>query len=535
MDPRRWLLFALLVAACGAVPAWAAEEPSPEAVGKLIYREGRLPSGGALSAVLAGGVQVQGRQAACATCHRNSGLGAAEGQIVIQPLTVPGFFAGQKNERRYARRPMVQLRELHYTDEAFERALREGQSSDGRALHPLMPRYALAPADISALRAYLSSVALQVAPGVTDSEIHFATIIAPDAAARVRDATLQVLRAMVDARNAGTRSEKHRLQVGVDRMHVNWRKWSLHVWELSGEADTWAAQLDRLYREQPVFAVLSGAGHRWQPMHDFCEEREIPCLFPNVDVPGREEPGDYNLYLSRGVLLEANVIAAHLATRLASGTVWQVRRDEPRAEAGARAFKSAWAKQGKGPVHEVVLRSAGGLEAALEQVRAAGPAALVLWLEGQDLVQVARFDVPAEIPTLASGTLLGDAWALGPPEMADRLLIAWPFALPPPEGQRFDRVRDWLVTRGIKSGDRRAQSNTYFVATMASDSIAHLGNNYSRDYLIERIEHGVDKSLASGTFPRLELGPRQRFASKGSYLARRQGLTLAPQTGWVVP
>ncbi len=538
MDLRRWLLLALLAAACGAGLAWAGEEPSLEAVGKLIYREGRLPSGGAMSAVLAGGVQVQGRPAACATCHRNSGLGAAEGQIVIQPLTVPGFFAGQKNERRYARRPMVQLRELHYTDETFERALREGQSSDGRALHPLMPRYALAPADISALRAYLSSVALQVAPGVTDSEIHFATIVAPDAEAGVRDATLQVLRAMVDARNAGTRSERRRLQAGVDRMHVNWRKWSLHVWELSGAADTWGAQLEQRYREQPVFAVLSGAGRRWQPVHDFCERSEVPCLFPNVDAPGRAEPGGYNLYLSRGVLVEADVMAAHLAAHGSKGAVWQIRRDEPRAEAGARAFQSAWERRGKGPVHEVVLRGAGRLDAALAQARAAGSGALVFWLDAGDLEQAGRTGLPADIPALASGTLLGDTPGLKAQPIARQLLIAWPFAIQRPDSEPFDRAREWLATRGISagtSGERRIHANTYFAFTMASDAVAHLGNNYSRDYLIERIEHNADKSLMSGAFPQLGLGPGQRFASKGAYLARLEGSTLRAQGGWIVP
>ena len=541
MGAPRWLPLLLLAGAyaAGSLGSLArAEAPTPELLGKRIYREGRLASGEPLSALLAGGVRVEGRQVACATCHRNSGLGAAEGQNVIQPLTVPGFFAGQKNERRYPRRAMTQLRELHYTDQTFERALREGRSADGRQLNPLMPRYALGSADIAALRAYLSNVAMQEAPGVTDSEIHFATIVAPDAQARVRDPMLQVLGAMVDARNAGTRSERHRLQAGVDRMHVNWRKWTLHVWELSGAADTWGAQLEQRYREQPVFAVLSGAGRSWQPVHDFCERSEIPCLFPNVDAPGRAEPGGYNLYLSRGVLVEADVMAAHLAARGWAGPVWQLRRDDPRAQAGARAFQAAWERQSRGPVHEVVLRGAERLDSALARASAAEPGALVLWLEAGDLEQAVRTGLPAEMPVLASGTLLGDVPGVQAQPITEQLLIAWPFAIQRPEGQRFDRVREWLGTRGIASGtagEWRVQSNTYFAFTMASDAVAHLGNNYSRDYLIERIEHNADKSLARGAFPHLGLGPGQRFASKGAYLARLSGGALSPQGGWIVP
>ncbi len=532
--PLSLLLFAL-VAVFGANSVGSAQKLSPEAVGKLIYREGRLGSGQALTATLASGVRVAGRQAACATCHRNSGLGAAEGENIIRPLTVPGFFAGQDNKRRYARRPTLQLQELHYTDTAFEHALSAGVATDGRVLNPLMPRYVLAPADVSALRAYLSSVARQASPGVTGNDIHFATIIAPDADPRVRDATLQVLHAMVDARNAGTRGEKHRLQAGIDHMHVTWRNWSLHVWELSGGVETWAAQLDRLYREQPVFAVVSGAGHRWQPVHDFCESNEIPCLFPNLDVPGRAAPSGYNLYLTRGMLLEADVMAAHLTTLGWKGPVWQIRRDDYLAEAGARAFESAWQAPGKEPVQELVLRGADRLQSALAQVRAGGPAAVVLWLEGKDLEQQVPFGLTADSPLLASGTLLGDAWPKLAAPIAQQLLIAWPFTLPAPEGRRFDPVQSWLVTRGITSGDHRTQANTYFAVRIVSDTVAHLGNNYSRDYLIERLEHSADKALTTGAFPQLGLGPGQRFASKGAYLVQVQGQALTPQSGWIVP
>ena len=60
----------------------------------------------------------------------------------------------------------------------------------------------------------------------------------------------------------------------------------MHVWELEGPSETWRAQLEALYRQQPVFAVLSGVAEgRWRPMHEFCEATQLPCLFPTTDLP----------------------------------------------------------------------------------------------------------------------------------------------------------------------------------------------------------------------------------------------------------
>lgn len=524
-------MLAGLAGLLGAMPAVAGESDL-ELLGKRLYRDGILPSGEPVVATVAGGAQTSGRQAACATCHRKSGLGAAEGENIIRPLTVPGFFAGQENTRRYARPRFVRIRQLQYSDEAFGHALRSGVAIDGRTLNPLMPRYELDAQSIAALRAYLTSVALHTAPGVTESDIHFATIITPDADPRTREATLNVLQAMVDTHNAGTRSERHRQRAGVESMHVDWRRWTLHVWELAGSADTWQAQLDRLVAAQPVFAVLSGAGRQWLPVHDFCEKQELPCLFPNVDVPGRSEPGNYTLYLSRGLLLEADVIASHLADLNVRGSVLQIRRDDDRSRTAATAFAATWRARGGAEVAEIVLRSGDTVPNAWTGAK---PAAVILWLDDTDLGQLVPDDLPGGVPIIASGTLMGEIVPTIAAGIEERLLVVWPFALPSADPADFDRVQRWIEARGIPEGNRRVQANTYFAGAMAGDAITHLANNYSQEYLIERIEHGANRSLATGAFPQVELGPGQRFASKGAYLGRLRGGALTQASPWGVP
>ncbi len=66
-----------------------------------------------------------------------------------------------------------------------------------------------------------------------------------------------------------------------------------------------------------------------------------------------------------------------------------------------------------------------------------------------------------------------------------------------------------------------------------------MGDTFSRDYFIERVEHMTEQSLSSSAiYPRLSLGPGQRFASRGSYVARfpKDGESmLMPVSEWIVP
>ena len=115
----------------------------------------------------------------------------------------------------------------------------------------------------------------------------------------------------------------------------------LHVWDLSGPSDTWAAQLEAYYKAQPVFALMSGLGNAsWRPIHDFSERFEVPCIFPQVDVPVLTERDFYTVYLSRGITLEAQALARFLRDADERGPVMQVFRRNEASAAGADAFRA---------------------------------------------------------------------------------------------------------------------------------------------------------------------------------------------------
>ena len=96
--------------------------------------------------------------------------------------------------------------------------------------------------------------------------------------------------------------------------------------------------------------------------------------------------------------------------------------------------------------------------------------------------------------------------------------MVYPFALPAHREQQLARMNAWLRARQVPQADPRTQANAYFAATVTGDAISHIGENFSRDYFIERIEQMAETSLSPSIYPRLSLGPGQRFASRGGYI-----------------
>src|SRR5262245_16823095 len=170
----------------------AAQSPNvkPNAeMGRRIYREGLLPSGKPVRAMVQNDITVEGTQLNCANCHRRSGFGSSEGSVLVPPVTGAFLFGGRELRRTELFRKLFQevqaqslprLRDLRvrpaYTDETLISALREGKDPLGREFDPLMPRYDLSAEDSAHLIAYLRSIDVVPARGVTHSVIHFATV-----------------------------------------------------------------------------------------------------------------------------------------------------------------------------------------------------------------------------------------------------------------------------------------------------------------------------------------------------------------------
>ncbi len=506
------------------------------ALGKRIYREAIDTNGAPVKAMGPSGVVLEGKDAACVTCHRRSGYGGSEGKYTVRPVTGPALFEDQtlaEHAPRIKAQLGTRLRPA-YSTETLARAIRAGTDSSGKPLETVMPRFPLSDKDLSALAAYLATLSGTDSPGVDQEEIHFATVIQPGVTQERRRAMLDIMQAFVKDKTSNTRSNEQRREAGVMRMNRSYRKWVLHVWELSGASDTWDAQLQDFYRQQAVFALVGGLGNAsWKPIHAFAERMEIPSVFAQVDLPEIAGENFYNFYFSRGLTLEAEVLAKFLREQAGAPTsVLQIYRPDESGLAVSAAFKAAV------PAGLALqdLKLEGAADAAFWQKALAGnPGAVVLWLGKADLEALPP-TASAAIPVYGSYALLGGKVPGALANAGTNVRLIYPSDLPPRHDARLLRTKMWLHSKNIALTDEFTQINTQFAMTVVSDAIGHMMDSFSRDLMVERIEHIVAQTPSPSMYQSVSLGPGQRVAAKGSsvVLLGEKG-QLKILSDWIVP
>lgn len=529
--------FATWLAVLGLAVSVAA---GADTAGERMYRSGILPNGELMSATVEHDVAVTAAQLACAQCHRRSGLGSSEGGTVFPPITGRALFAPKQGRRAElggvrsagpAQRPA-------YTRASLVRAIRDGVDPAGRTLNRLMPRYALSPADTEHLVDYLTTLSTDPSPGVTDKELHLATIIAPPVDPAKRQAMLAVLKAYVHDKNAQTRLESRRAHHSP--WHKEWqyeayRTWVLHVWELTGPPTTWRRQLEAHYADRPVFAVVGGlGGGQWTPVHAFCEQRRLPCLFPNAELPPDPGRDFYSVYFTQGLYTEAAAMARHLA-RTPVRRIVQVYPQTPAGKSLAAAFDQALERAGlRRSLARPIAPEQRPDERYWKEVLSDGPVdALVAWLPAPQAAGLAALP-PARRPArlYLSGGLLDPQ---GPPALPAALrshtYVAQRFMRQEALERRLRRVNAWLRAKHIELTAPRIQANTFFAVTTVTDVMAHIRGNFYRDYFLEKVEHMVDNVVWKSVYPEMSLAPGQRTAVKGCYI-----ISLADdRESWSVP
>ncbi|CAB3803285.1 cytochrome C [Pararobbsia alpina] len=519
---------------------------------EALYRQGILPSGAPLVGQRAAGMQIRGTDAACVSCHRRSGLGTAEGLIVIPPITSrylfrPATSANDDMDFRYMP-GYVDLKRQPYTEATLAAAIRSGVGRDGKPLNALMPRFDIDDATMAKLIGYLGGLSSTLSPGVTDDTLHFATIVTPDADQAGRDGMLAVLRQFFSDHNDFLRGGAKPMVSNRKLPYRVTRRWQLHIWELQGQPETWGQQLHEKLAAEPVFAVVSGIGGKtWAPVHRFCESEALPCLFPNVEVPVVAEQDFYNVYFSRGVLLEADLIASRLLPPAgappaaghgdARPRVVQVFQEGDIGEDGARQLSadlsvSRHAVRIDRPLHRNATpadigRAVSGLKP--DDV-------VVLWLRPSALASLPPS--PPGAIVYVSGLMGGLEHATLPTAWRDTAILTYPVDLPVLRRVAMNFPLAWFQVRHVPVTNERVQANTYLGCQILSEGITGILDLFHRDYLVEQLENMLSQRRVNGYFPRLTLAPGQRFASKGGYLVKLSGDApgvLSAHGGWIVP
>jgi len=565
MAVQRRLPFAIVaVVLCGIAFAALADNPETVAglpadeamrLGERMYREGILPSGEPMIALVNEDIEVEGTMFSCSSCHLRSGRGSLEGTVVTLPtcgswLYKPLVGREMKPEDE-ARLPdwvnPPPSREA-YTDALVARAIWAGKDPNGRELSWVMPRYKLSTQDMKILVYYLKNLSAEFSPGVDDTTIRFATVVSHNISTEDRDAMLLPLQAHVRDHNSQVRHNERRAQKGpwnMAELYSPYRRFSLAVWEVQGDPSTWSAQLDEYYREAPVFALLGGIAEDWAPIQEFCERHQIPELLPITDYPVVSDSQWYTVYFSKGFYQEGEA-AAHFLRRTDDVAidvpVVQVLRESRAARDAARGFTAAREAMRLAAPTDTVLAPEQKVDEALwSRLVADHPGAvLALWLEPADLGGLAALAtvMPRPPMVLVSAGLLGDEVSKLPAEARPFTFITYPHSLPEDVGRSRLAVEGWLRVKGIPVTNFDIEARVHFLGWMLSGIVKKMRDDFYRDYFLDVVDMMRDEYYSiSSVYPRLSFGPGQRYASKGCYVVQLDDSDppqLVKRSDWVI-
>lgn len=516
-------------------------------LGQRMYREGILPSGEPMRATVED-MPMDGTMLSCVSCHLRSGVGSLEGTVITLPTNAGWLYepmlGARMTDTARDRLPSHLRREQFrppYTDSTLARALRAGRDPNGRILHPAMPRYQLDAADMEVLVFYLKHLSADISPGVTETTIRFATVVTEGIEPEIRQAFLDTLQAHIDTHNSQSRHQERRARQGPfykEEKFTAYRRLDLSVWELKGPEQTWKAQLESYLSQEPVFALLSGIGSGdWRPIHEFCEEHQLPNVFPITDFPVVSESDFYTLYFSKGWYQEGETAAKYL--RSESDTpgalkAIEVRRDDPAARALSRGFGQTRELLHEAPAQSRILDNDEQLddEQWRELAREAAGEDLVLWLGADDLGAISALaDVsPGPRLVIASAKLLGEGFSSLPENLRSRIYFTYPYTLPGEKQQATVATQQWLRSRGVAMTDETMQSKIYFVGWMLAGVLQRMRHDFYRDYFLDVVDMMRDQYYTIAPYWRLSFGPGQRFAAKGCYVLQ---LSEGPDPHWV--
>ncbi len=556
--------------------------------GQRIYLEGILPSGAELTGTRFGNNIISGADAACVNCHRRSGMGQVEGDIHVQPITGKYLYASGLDKPLATMDPRVSKRfnQVHepYTDVSLAKAITNGVNNQGREINVSMPHYRLKESETRALIAYLKQLSSEVSPGVTESNIHFATVITPDVSPLQRKSFTDMMRTILRQKNGSTvtankGTNRHHMTSAAELMLGTERNWTLDIWELKGPKESWAEQLTAFYQAKPVFALISGLSNStWQPVHDFCDRQQVPCWFPSIDLPVNSS-SQYSLYFSGGVTLEAEVLAKHLLAQKSARHLVQVYQDDEVGNAAAQALSKALSGSNIS-LENIVL----GKELAEELTEANAkikPADTVMfWLRPAEIAALTKIK-PLAGNHFFSTFLARSEHPQIPAEWKASSHLVYPYELPEKRKSNLDYFHAWLNISKLPLVDETMQSETFFAMNFLTDTISEMLDNLYREYLLERAEIMLSKregrkaeqetrdrqflglpgdmvrkygpltaeeshrvqlnnktSISKGTtfYPHLSLGPGQRLASKGAYIVHfAEDDKLIAESAWIVP
>jgi hypothetical protein len=521
-------------------------------LGEKIYREGILPSGEPMQALVREDLPTPGTLFSCVSCHLRSGLGSFEGGVFTPPTTGNKLFQpyqtlykGTVQNPKYFPIPP---RRPAYTEKTLIDAIQNGVDPNGKKLNDVMPRYLLEDKDMAILISYLTSLSKVYSPGVTDTNLHFATVISEDVSPEDRNAMLTPLQNYFNLKNSqvkffktpgSARSQLMAQNMAASKEFTNLTL-TLSPWILKGPPDTWKTQLEEYNRKDPAFALIGGiTTGTWEPIHRFSEANQIPCLFPSTDYPVISSTDWYTLYLSKGYYQEGEASARYLHSQepsISDKKIVQIVRDSGEGLALSAGFKETWHDLGHEYPLTVSLKPGDELSSADKDLiaRNGKPGVILVW-DGPQALKILETLEPSDIkPDMAfvSSSYLGNnIWALKD-QLRKVTYITYPYRLP----QQPDKTSNsHSVKKKFTVDTSKVANQTYSIIEILNMALMDMRGNYYRDNFLDVIGMIMDQEVP--LYERLSFGPGQRYASKGCYIVQLGNgpkPQLVQKSDWVV-
>jgi len=518
--------------------------------GKEIYRHGKLLSGDNLVATTIGDVKLNGEQAACVNCHRHSGLGSTEGSTIAPAITGEILFSEHKiKAHRYqpnTKQSSSSLDRPAYTKDALRNTLLSGVDVNGVALNRLMPHYAFSNEDYENLHAYLNSLSIND-DGVTDSTLHIATIIDERVSPKKISTLLHTLERYLSDLNSNSRHEAERsAQAPIQKewQYQGYRTLKLHVWKLSGEPETWQQQLEQHYRKTPVFAVATGISKdSWKSVDAFCNKKELPCILPTIKTPGYSINNFYTLYYNAGPYNDASVIANYYNNsdnETLAENILQLHDTSSYSIVANDTLLQGISSNANISINSIALDSSFNAEKLRSQLDNKKSTVMVwaktLNSEMIDALSENKNSIQSVFIPYYLATSMDTRKAIE--SIGIPVLTAYPFVNPDSEVRATIRSSLWARSRKIDLSEKEVFTNTFTAINLLVDAIKHVRSHFNRAYIIELLEHMLDKAVLTGMYPKLSIGPGQRYSSRGGFIMKvpaQASLPLQAQSPWLLP
>ena len=480
------------------------ELSAAEERGKQIYLKGTGANGREILAYVGEpAMELPGSAMACVNCHGRNGKGKAEGGVVPSNITWPAL------TKSYEIRQPSGRKHPPYTDKAVELALTRGFDPAGNKLLNIMPRYVMAPQDLSDLLAYLKRLGDERERGISDTEITIGVVVPGDSKlAPIAEAIKSVNTAFFEDLNA---------QGGIYNRKITLK----FIETASNPADT-VTKVNRFIEEQQIFALansfIAGAD---DGLAELMKQLQVPLIGPITLQPqSNNSANPYVFYIVAGTDGQARVLVDFATTESADAKkgVLIVLQENTLAESVQKAITEECAKKSCGDVGSVTYKNQAFNAVTLtSDLRKANKNVVFFMGAGnQALAFVREADRLGWRPLMLVTGSLGNEVFDAPSAFKGRIFFSLPVS---PSDQTAAGMNEYGSIAGkykLPQHHIATQLVVFSGAKILVEALKRSGKDLTVDNLVESLE--TLSGFSTGLTPPVSYGPNRRVGANGGYV-----------------